>query len=284
MVRIVLENQWNIFNDGLTFLADVLPQTMSLFTVMTRTAQMSGGQNYICWIWISTSHSCLHSVPYCLIWDSPACVLHKAHVCENGLAEITAETVGVPAEVHGLYHTANDELACEQDQSHKRITRRCWNDGGSQVRYSGLCLSCVWLLTTLVTAGSEQHLEVMLAVFSAFKLRKQEQDHASLVRKTPGSYSTDSWLCLRHDFKTLGLWKHRSYVDYCSVAHIIINVINNKSECCHFFHVPGCVNNKKKKHFIKSHLLRVFQVFLHSSPSFQLKWLTSKQNMFSVNG
>lgn len=53
MVRIVLENQWNIFNDGLAFLADVLPQTMSFFTVMTRTAQMSVGQNYICWIWIS---------------------------------------------------------------------------------------------------------------------------------------------------------------------------------------------------------------------------------------
>lgn len=39
------------------------------------------------------------------------------------------------------------------------------------------------LLTALVTAGSEQHLEVVLAVFSAFKL--QEQDTRVTAQKTP---------------------------------------------------------------------------------------------------
>lgn len=63
MVRIVLENQRNVFNDGLTFLADVLPQTMSLLTVMTRTAQMSVGQKIIFAESEFKSHSCLHSMP-----------------------------------------------------------------------------------------------------------------------------------------------------------------------------------------------------------------------------
>jgi len=41
MVRVILENQRDVINDGLTFLADVLPQTVSLLTVVTWTAQVS---------------------------------------------------------------------------------------------------------------------------------------------------------------------------------------------------------------------------------------------------
>ncbi len=47
MVRVILENQRDVINDGLTFLADVLPQTVSLLTVVTRTAQVSVNINLI---------------------------------------------------------------------------------------------------------------------------------------------------------------------------------------------------------------------------------------------
>lgn len=40
----------------------------------------------------------------------PSGVLNKAHVGEDRLAEVTAETVGVPTVVHGLDHAADDEL------------------------------------------------------------------------------------------------------------------------------------------------------------------------------
>lgn len=80
MVRVVLKNQWLLLNDGVALLADVLPQTSSLFTVMARTTQMS------------------------------ASVFDKAHVGENSLANVAAEAVGMPAVVHGLYDAPNDEL------------------------------------------------------------------------------------------------------------------------------------------------------------------------------
>lgn len=80
MVRVVLKNQWLFVNDGVALLADVFPQTSSLFAVMARTAQMS------------------------------ASVFDKAHVGENSLANVAAEAVGMPAVVHGLYDAPNDEL------------------------------------------------------------------------------------------------------------------------------------------------------------------------------
>lgn len=41
----------------------------------------------------------------------PASILDKAHICKHSLANVTAETVGVPTIVHGLDDTTNDELS-----------------------------------------------------------------------------------------------------------------------------------------------------------------------------
>lgn len=107
MVRVVFENERLLLDDGVTLLTDVLPETASLLTVMTRAAQVAAG------------------------------VLDESDVSEHGLADITAEAVGMPAVIHGFNHTPN------------------------------------YKLSTLVATWSEQHLEIMFAVFSSLELIKE---------------------------------------------------------------------------------------------------------------
>lgn len=56
-------------------------------------------------------HSHVHSHPSLAV-NSPAGVLDKSNIGEHGLADITAETVRVPAVIHGLNHTPNYKLSC----------------------------------------------------------------------------------------------------------------------------------------------------------------------------
>lgn len=42
----------------------------------------------------------------------PACILGKSNISENNVADITTKTIWVPAVVHSLDDTSNDELPC----------------------------------------------------------------------------------------------------------------------------------------------------------------------------
>lgn len=76
----------------------------------------------------------------------------------------------MPTVVHGLDHTADDELTLEEKAGRKGVCLQKALDEptGEPGNDRNPRLSSV--LTTLVAAGSEEHLKVVLAVFPPFKL------------------------------------------------------------------------------------------------------------------
>lgn len=123
VIRVVLEDQRLLLNDGVALLADVLAQAAGFLPVVARTTQVSGtprGEG-VTTLEAQQEHSSSNSKfklrndpqKMCIsifISILPSGIFDEAHVCEHSLANVTAEAVGMPAVVHGLDDTANDEL------------------------------------------------------------------------------------------------------------------------------------------------------------------------------
>lgn len=74
----------------------------------------------------------------------------------------------MPTVVHGLDHAADDELTLEMKPGRKRVHLQLGNCPGEPGNDGNALLGSV--LTTLVAAGSEEHLEVVLAILPPFEL------------------------------------------------------------------------------------------------------------------
>lgn len=80
MIRVVLEYQRLLINDGMAFLADVFSKAPGFLTIMTGATQM------------------------------PPSILDKPDICQDLLAEVTAKALRMPAVIHGFDNSANDEF------------------------------------------------------------------------------------------------------------------------------------------------------------------------------
>lgn len=114
MIRVVLEDQRLLLNNGVALLANVLAQAAGFLAVVTRATQMPATEarregehverTFRAFFEDKKKRKCAS------ISILPAGIFDEAHVCKHSLANITAEAVGMPAIVHGLDYTANDEL------------------------------------------------------------------------------------------------------------------------------------------------------------------------------
>lgn len=127
MVGVVLKDQRLLFDDGVTLLADILAQAAGFLTVMARPTQVPevrrGAQPrqeselsvMICNVLLRKHATSLHrqiDTFACvnILLFIPASIFDKAHVCKHSLANVAAEAVRVPAVVHGLNDSTDDEL------------------------------------------------------------------------------------------------------------------------------------------------------------------------------
>lgn len=111
MIRVILEDQRLLLNNGVALLANVLAQAAGFLAVVTRTTQMPGAEVRREGEHVERTFKAFFEDSKCAsVSILPAGIFDEPHVCKHSLANITAEAVGMPAIVHGLDYAADDEL------------------------------------------------------------------------------------------------------------------------------------------------------------------------------